>query len=60
MCDECDWESTIETIDELLESGDADWAADTLEGIRETVAEREHCTERQEEAVENITAKARR
>ena len=55
MCDTCDWESFAEEIDEMLESGDYDWAAETLEGIRDTVTQREHCTERQREAVENIS-----
>ena len=58
MCDSCDWESAVETIDELLDSGDAEWATDTLEGIREWVVEKEHITDRQAEAIENIRRKA--
>lgn len=59
MCDRCDWESLIEQIDEMIDSGDFDWAMDTLEGIRGTVSEREHATERQAEAIENIAEKRR-
>jgi hypothetical protein len=44
----------IKRIDELLESGDYDWAEDTLSGIRETVERTGRVTENQERAVSNI------
>ena len=50
----------IEQIDELLESGDYDWAEDTLTGIRETVERNEYTTERQEQAVQTIEDGGRR
>lgn len=59
MCDTCDWEDLVERIDGMLETGDFDWASETLEGIRSTVADREHRTERQAEAVDNIERKRR-
>lgn len=59
MCKSCEWEDLIDRIDGMVDSGDFDWAMDTLDGIRSTVAEREHCTDRQAEAVENIESKRR-
>ena len=59
MCKSCGWEDLIEQIDELLEDDDYEFALDTLEGIRAWVAENEHCTENQQQAIENI-ANARR
>lgn len=44
----------IEQIDGLLDSGDYDWAEDTLTGIRGTVERNGYTTERQEQAVQNI------
>ncbi len=44
----------IARIDDLLESGDYDWAADTLSGIRETVERIGRVTEHQGRAVDNI------
>lgn len=44
----------IEQIAEMLDSGDFDWAEDTLEGIAETVGERDTVTPKQREAVANI------
>lgn len=49
----------IERIDDLLESGDYDWAADTLSGIRETVERIGQVTAPQERAVDNIEAARR-
>lgn len=54
MCDKCGWEELLETIEEMLEDDTYEFAADTLEGIEEWVNDNEHCTPRQEEAVENI------
>jgi hypothetical protein len=60
MCQNCDWENLIERIDEMVNSGDYDWAEDTLTGIRDTVEERQHCSERQVEAVDNIEESLKR
>lgn len=54
MCDACDYEEFTHELDELIESGEADWALVTLEGIRETVADMEHVTDAQRRAVKNI------
>jgi hypothetical protein len=61
MCQECEWEKFVEYMDNnILGDPDFDWATDTLEGIRETVEEKEHITDRQREAVENIEAAVER
>ena len=54
MCDSCGWEDLLVKIDDALESGEFDWASDTLEGIQTWVNDEEHCTEPQERAVNNI------
>lgn len=43
-------------IEEMLDSGEFDWAEDTLTGIQETVAKCGYVTERQTTAVDNIAA----
>ena len=50
----CKWEELVELIDEMMESEQYEFAQDTLEGIREWVADKEHATEGQHEAVTNI------
>lgn len=45
-------------ITDLLATGKATWAADTLSGIRETVARYNRVTVHQERAVDNIEARA--
>ncbi|MFA5379215.1 MAG: hypothetical protein WC455_25895 [Dehalococcoidia bacterium] len=54
MCDNCGWEELLERIDDLLSDGDCDFAHETLEGFQFWVEAKEHCTDRQREAVENI------
>lgn len=54
MCSRCDWEDVLERIEEMLGDSDYDFARDTLEGIREWVEDKEHVTERQKTAVDNI------
>jgi len=54
MCDSCEWEDLVADIDELLDDESAEFATDTLEGIREWVVKNEHCTEAQKRAVRNI------
>ena len=59
VTDPTDWEAFVDEVDELLDSGGAEWARETLEGIRTTVSDREHVTDRQAEAVRNIAEKCR-
>ena len=54
MCEYCQWVELLEEIDELMDDDKYEFAQDTLEGIREWVTEKEHCTENQTIAVENI------
>lgn len=58
MCDDCRWEDLVEKIDVTI--ADAEWAANTLEAIKETVTDGEHATGGQWAAVENIAAAAAR
>jgi len=60
MCDSCDWEDTLEWIDEILGMERAQFAQDTLESIRDWIEENEHCTEGQKTAIGNIEAAATR
>lgn len=54
MCDDCDWEAYLEKIDEMQTDETFDFASDTIIGIHEWVAENEHITEAQKEAIDNI------
>jgi hypothetical protein len=44
----------IDSIDEMLESDDYDFANDTLEGIRASVVKNQNVTEGQKNAIRNI------
>lgn len=54
MCYRCGWKEIIDQIDELLDSGDYEFARETLEGILEWVLDNRHITKRQQQAIENI------
>ena len=54
MCDSCDWEDVLEEIDDMVSEERYDFAADTLNGIRDWIEENQHVTERQKDAVTNI------
>lgn len=54
MCDCCDWEELLERIEVLQDDKRYEFAADTLSGIYGWVEEREHCTEAQQRAIDNI------
>lgn len=54
------WYQFCEQIDELLASGDYDWAQDTLEGIRASVEDYKTVTPGQRRAIENIRAARQR
>lgn len=56
MCQNCNWESVAEGIEEMVEDDDFEFALKTLEGIQDWIIENQHVTENQEEAVSNIRA----
>lgn len=49
----------LREIDDLLDSGEYDWAEETLSGIRTTVERTERATEGQRRAVDNIANRGR-
>lgn len=51
------WYQFLGTIDDLLATGQYDWAFDSLAGIRETVEKTRRVTEGQQRAVKNIEAR---
>ena len=55
MCSECQWEDYSDTIKDLMDDGKYSFALDTLEGIGEWVEAHSHITDRQKEAVDNIS-----
>lgn len=59
MCEDCGWVKVREQIEEALDSGDFEWAEDTLDGIADWIDSNEHVTEKQIEAVRNILARGR-
>jgi hypothetical protein len=48
------WYAFVGTINDLLVSGDYDWAVESLEGIKATVERTQRVTEGQERAISNI------
>lgn len=56
MCESCDWGSLQNQIEAMLDSGEFEWASDTLEGILSTIESKEHSTDAQQTAVDNIAA----
>lgn len=56
MCATCGWKRFADEIGEMLEDRRYDRANPTLHGIRETVTNNQHATEKQAAAVENIRA----
>jgi hypothetical protein len=54
MCENCEYQDLLDKIESLQDSGDYEWADDTLSGIHDTVSKMEHCTEAQKTAVSNI------
>lgn len=55
----CDYTGLLSQIEQMQDTGDFEWADDTLSGIHQTVSDNEHATDAQKTAVENI-ANARR
>ncbi|MHB9144684.1 MAG: hypothetical protein ACYC5Y_05035 [Symbiobacteriia bacterium] len=60
MCEACGYRETVAQIKDMLDSGDYEWAEDTLEGILEWVERNRHVTDRQKEAVQNIVERGGR
>jgi hypothetical protein len=60
MCGQCEWDVVLAELEELCADSDYEWANDTLSGIAGTIEEREHVTERQLDAIENIKAAVER
>jgi len=56
MCDTCDWEEMLDTIEDLASNDDADFALSTIEGIQAWVDEHHHITPKQKTAIANIEA----
>ena len=54
MCASCMWEDYLSILEGILETGDFNWAFDTLNGIFEWVEEHQHITPKQIETVEKI------
>lgn len=57
MCDNCEWEEFRNNVTELLMNEAYEFAQDTLTGIYEWVDKNGHVTDRQKEAVLNISLK---
>ena len=57
MCTTCGYDKVLNTIVELIDDGDFDYALDTLNGIAENIEQKEHVTVGQFTAVENIKAR---
>ena len=54
MCDECEYEDTLDEISEMLDKSIYAFAERTLEGIMETIDRTGHMTDNQRTAVNNI------
>ena len=59
MCEYCEFEDFLETIDEMMEESKYEFAMETIEGIKEWVLEHGHCTKKQKEAIKNIAEGAK-
>lgn len=53
-----EWYRFLQRVEELIATGRANWALETLEGIQETVEARKVVTEGQRRAVDHIETKA--
>lgn len=60
MCDRCDWEELVESVDGYLADSRFKWATEFLSKVRSTMMRMRHCTERQRGAVAQIRAAALR
>lgn len=51
-----EWKELLEKIEDMVDSGDYEWAEETLLGIGETIEDNMYVTDRQREAIQNIEA----
>lgn len=54
MCNRCNWESSLDLSEELMNDSDYEFAIDTVENIHDWIEENEHVTDAQQEALSNI------
>lgn len=54
MCEECNWETHLDSAEEMMDNPDFAFANDTVSGIYQWIFENEHVTEAQITALENI------
>jgi hypothetical protein len=54
MCDSCEWQKLVATIEEMCAAGGYEFADRPLTGIHNRVKLVKHATDRQKEAVKNI------
>ena len=54
MCNDCEWQTFLEQIEEMLNMDEYQFAENTLNGIADWVEENEHITDSQQETIENI------
>ena len=58
MCTACDWKSSLQKGQDMIESGSYEWS-DALPGIVEFIEENEHVTPNQRAALAKIAASPR-
>lgn len=56
MCTDCDFEDTLDRVNDMLDDERYNFANETLDSIYSWVDKNDHVTEKQIEAVENIRA----
>jgi len=55
MCDNCGWDDTLDTLDDMItESSQFQWAFPTLDGIYTWIKREKHVTPAQRRAIKNI------
>ena len=59
MCVNCEYLEWLETLDEMKDNVDFEFALKTLCGIEKWVRKNNHITEKQKNAIENIRASKR-
>ena len=55
-----EWLEMVVAIEHLIESGEYDWAYETLDGIAMNIRKRERVTDKQREAIYNIQSSTER
>ncbi len=54
MCATCHWEVALIRIESMQLSGNYDWAADMLSNLHDEIQGKEHMTDIQDYAIDNI------